>query len=128
MKARFPQIALCLLAALSLGAEPPPAVQVELAQTEETLRQLADLKEKVTQIQVQIDALILALSERRGALANAKPAPFGGLAPVSAIVDRPDPKPRVARCAALTKEGERCSRAAQAGSRYCKQHALAKMK
>ena len=118
-----------LLCCLPAGAEPPEAAQAELARTEETLQQLIDLRAQVTALEERLDGLIRSLSEHKGALANAKPAAFGGVvASGSALPDRPDPKPRVVRCAALTKEGDRCSRAALAGSRYCKQHMLARTK
>lgn len=105
----------------------PAAAQAELERTDRTLQELQEMKSQLTQLQSRVDALIQALSESRGALANAKPAPFGGV-PVSDYPDSPDTKPKVGRCAALTKDGTRCSRPAVAGQRYCRQHQLARQK
>lgn len=126
---RFAIVFVLLLGSLPAGAEPPEAAQAELARTEETLQQLIDLRTQVAALEEKLDGLIRSLSEHKGALANAKPAAFGGVVSSGATLpDRPDPKPRVVRCAALTKDGDRCSRAALAGARYCKQHMLAKGK
>jgi hypothetical protein len=126
----------CLLLALILAAvcplaANPPAEDEELAHTEALLRTLGELKAQVVEMQARIDELTRQLSERKGALANrqAAPPPFGGvLGNQSNAPDRPDARPALRRCAALTREGERCSRSALPDSRYCKQHALAKMK
>lgn len=126
----------CLLLALILAAvcplsANPPAEADELAHTEALLQTLTELKTQVVEIQTRIDELTRQLSERKGALANrqAAPPPFGGvLSTQSAAPDRPDTRPALRRCAALTREGDRCSRSALPDSRYCKQHALAKMK
>jgi len=119
------------MAVCPLAANPPSAEE-ELAHTEQLLRTLTELKVQVVEIQGKIDEITQQLSERKGALANRPaPAPFGGVlaAPGGAIqADRPDARPALRRCAALTREGDRCSRQALAGSRYCKQHTLAKMK
>lgn len=123
--------ALIVLAACPLAANPPDA-EDELVHTEQLLRTLSELKAQVGEIQAKIDELTRQLSERRGALANrpAPPAPpFGGvLQRQNGLPDLPDAKPALRRCAAITREGERCSRSALPNSRYCKQHALAKMK
>lgn len=122
--------ALIVLAACPLAANPPDAEE-ELVHTEQLLRTLSELKAQVGEIQAKIDELTRQLSERRGALANrpAPAAPFGGvLQRQNGLPDLPDAKPALRRCAAITREGERCSRSALPSSRYCKQHALAKMK
>lgn len=127
---RFPILALLALAVCPLAANPPAAAD-ELAYTEELLRSLSELKVQVVEIQAKIDEITRQLSERKGALASRPPAPppFGGvLSNSSTPPDRPDAKPALRRCAAITREGERCSRSALPDSRYCKQHALAKMK
>jgi hypothetical protein len=109
--------------------DPPAAVIEELQVTERSLAELQSMKTELQAVETRLDALIAALSERRGQLQNAKPAPFGGtVSPVSSAPDRPDPRPATVRCAALTKEGLRCTRAALPGQRYCRQHALAKQK
>lgn len=120
--------AACLFILLPVFGDPPAAVSEELQFTERTLAELQSLKSDVQSLQSGLDTLITALSERRGQLRNAKPVPFGGVTPVSNVPDRPDSKPSTVRCAALTKEGTRCTRPALPGQRYCKQHALAKQK
>ena len=119
------------MAVYPLAANPPTAEE-ELAHTEQLLRTLSELKVQVVEIQGKIDEITQQLSERKGALANRPaPAPFGGVlaAPGGTMqAGRPDARPALRRCAALTREGDRCSRQALAGSRYCKQHTLAKMK
>ncbi|HPT26360.1 MAG TPA: hypothetical protein PLZ95_08065 [Bryobacteraceae bacterium] len=120
--------AACLFTLLPASGDPPEAISQELQFTERTLADLQSLKTDVSALQTRLDSLIAALSERKGQLQNAKPAPFGGVAAISTVADRPDSKPPTVRCAALTKEGVRCTRAAIPGQRYCKQHALAKQK
>lgn len=127
---RCPILALLVLAVCPLAANPPAAAD-ELAHTEELLRTLSELKVQVVEIQARIDEITRLLSERKGALANrpAAPPPFGGVLSNNTVhAGRPDAKPVLRRCAAITRDGERCSRSALADSRYCKQHALAKMK
>lgn len=126
---RVALILIVLLVGAPAIADPPASVPGELEHTEAVLEQLVELRAQVTAMGERLDALIRATSERKGAVANAKPAPFGGAVTQGAgVADRPDQRPRVVRCAALTKDGERCSRAALPGQRYCKQHALAKTK
>jgi hypothetical protein len=128
---RCPLLALILLAVCPLAGN-PPSEEEELAHTERLLRQLSELRVQMVEIQAKIEEITLQLSERKGALANRPeptPPPFGGVLSRGAIApDRPDAKPALRRCAALTREGERCSRSALHDSRYCKQHALARMK
>lgn len=120
--------AACLLTLLPVSGEPPASVAEDLQFTERTLAELQSLKGDLAGLQSRVDALIAALSERKGHLQNARPAPFGGVSSAASVSDRPDTKPPTVRCAALTKEGARCTRAALPGQRYCKQHALAKQK
>lgn len=124
-------IALLLAAGLPLAANPPSA-EDDLAHTEALLQTLTEMRTQVAEMQAKIDELTRQLSERKGALANRQPPPpaFGGIlgSPSSSLPDRPDPRPALRRCAALTQSGDRCSRSASPGSRYCKQHTLAKMK
>lgn len=126
---RGPILALLLAAVWPVAAN-PPSVQEELAYTEELLRTLSELKVQVVEIQAKIDEITRQLSERKGALSNRPaPPPFGGvLSSAANPPDRPDARPALRRCAAITREGERCSRSALPDSRYCKQHSLAKMK
>jgi hypothetical protein len=129
MRKRACLVALCLFVLPPVQGDPPAAVSEELQVTERSLAELQLMKSELHAIEARLDALIASLSERRGQLQNAKPAPFGGVtAPTSSVADRPDAKPATLRCAALTKEGLRCSRAALPGQRYCRQHALAKQK
>lgn len=121
---------LCLLLALFLvqaSAQQQQAPPPELERIEKTLQTLNELKAKVAAVEQELDALIAELSVQKGAVANAKSAPFGGVAGVSGgASDSPDrAKPKPGRCAAITAKGERCSRAAVAGSRYCRQHQTA---
>jgi hypothetical protein len=100
-------------------AQAPPG---ELERVEKTLQYATDLKVKLAAMSAELDQFIAELSEHKGAIQNAKPAPFGGLAdtgPADAA------RPKAARCAAMTAKGERCTRPAVAGSRYCKQHQVA---
>ncbi len=81
------------------------------APTKEALRlQIADLKVKAFEIQTQVELLEQQLKDLEAAEA-AKPLPqtLKG-APV-----------RI-RCAGHTKDGTRCTRHAEAGSRFCWQH------
>jgi len=102
-------------------AQAPPA---ELERVEQTLQTLTELKAKVAAIEAQIDQLIAELSERKGAIQNHQPVPFGGISDASAGPADPV-KPKAVRCAAITGKGERCTRSAVAGSRYCRQHQVA---
>ncbi|MGB8260325.1 MAG: hypothetical protein WCE75_08235 [Terracidiphilus sp.] len=99
---------------------PPP----ELERVERTLQTLNDLKTKVAAISAQIDQLIAELSEQKGAIQNRKPAPFGGIGEVSGVSADPS-RPKAVRCGAITSKGERCTRPAVPGSRYCRQHQVA---
>jgi len=72
----------------------------------------------------RIDQLIAELSEQKGAIQNRKPAPFGGIGEVSGVSADPS-RPKAARCGAMTAKGERCTRPAVPGSRYCRQHQTA---
>ena len=105
---------------------PPP----ELERVDQTLQALAELKTKVAAISAEIDQLIAGLSEQRGALQNRKPAAFGGIGLIgdasAAPTDRVKPKP--SRCAAITVKGDRCTRSAAQGSRYCRQHLVARQR
>lgn len=127
---RCPILALLVLAVCPVAANPPAAPD-ELAHIEQLLRTLSDLKVQIVEIEAKIDEITRQLSERKGALANrpASPPPFGGVLSNNSIQpDRPDAKPALRRCAAITRDGERCSRSALPDSRYCKQHALARVK
>ena len=100
---------------------PPP----ELERVERTLQTLTDLKSKVAAISAQIDQLIAELSEQKGAIQNRKPAPFGGILESSGGGSADPSKPKATRCGAITSKGERCTRPAVPGSRYCRQHQVA---
>ena len=122
-------VALILLFLFATPAFPqqeqaPPA---ELERVDRTLQTLAELKTKVAEISAQIDQLIAALSEQKGAIQNRKPAPFGGVGDFSSG-PADAAKPKAVRCSAITAKGERCTRSAVPGSRYCKQHLVAHQK
>ena len=127
MRPRPVSVLLCLLISASVFGE-PPSVSEEIQFNDRTLAEIQAMKAEIQAIQTRLDALIASFSERRGLLQNAKPAPFGGSVAVPAVADRPDQRPPTVRCAALTKDGTRCTRPAVQGQRYCKQHALAKQK
>lgn len=117
-----------LLVSLALVTASAQAPSPEAQRIEQTLSSLQAMKARLNEMQSEVDGLIRALSEQKGQL-SAQPPAFGGSAATStAYADSPDkPKPTV-RCAALTKEGDRCTRPAVSGARYCKQHALSRQK
>lgn len=85
----------------------------------ELLRQVGDLKAKLAALEIELQLL----EEERAAAAGVAPAPAastwrdgGGADPA---------KPARARCASITKDGKRCTRAAEPGKKYCWQHATA---
>ncbi len=81
------------------------------APTKESLRQkIAELKVKAFEIQTQVELLEHQLKDLEIA-ESLKPLP----SPVKAA-------PAKVRCAGHTKDGNRCSRNAEAGSRFCWQH------
>ena len=122
------RIALLLcLACVAVGGEPPAARNPELERLNALIEELAALKAQGTALETKIDVLLRAMSEQRGAL-QAKPASYDALKAAAAVDSPADPKPAVVRCAAITSSGKRCTRAAMEGSRYCKQHALARQK
>lgn len=77
----------------------------------ELRQRIADLKVKAFEMQMQIELLEKELKDVEEAEAQ-QPPPVA--APAKAAVK--------ARCAGHTKDGQRCSRNAEAGSRYCWQH------
>ena len=105
---------LCLLA-------PPP--NAELERTDQLIQQVTEMKAKVSALQAEIDALLRTLSEQRGAQQKG-PQPFAYLTP-SEGEGSPKSAAATVRCAANTSNGKRCTRPAEAGSRYCWQHKLA---
>jgi hypothetical protein len=111
-----------LLLLLPLQAQAPSS---EARRLDQTIEAMQAVKQRLNELQTEVDGLLRLLSEHKGAL-TAQPAPFGGPAATAAAVIEPD-KPRpVSRCAALTKDGSRCTRAALPGARYCRQHGLAR--
>ena len=113
---------LCLFAAL-LGAQ-TKSNTAELERIEDLIHQLGEMKIKVAVMETQLDTLLRALSEQRGALQQ-KPQTYNALAHVEADNETSVPKNR---CAALTANGKRCSRPAKPNSRYCAQHELSHVK
>ena len=108
--------------ALSQQAQAPAG---ERERIEKTLQYATDLKAKLAAMSAELDQFIAELSEQKGALQNTKPAPFGGIADTGGSAADPA-RPKAARCAAMTAKGARCTRPAAAGSRYCKQHQVAR--
>ena len=113
---------LCLLAAL-VGAQSKPN-NAELERIEGLIQKLTDMKSKVAAMETELDTILRALSEQRGALQQ-KPQAYNAFAHVEADNDTSVPKNR---CAALTANGKRCSRPAKPNSRYCSQHELSHVK
>jgi hypothetical protein len=112
-------VVLSVGAALAVAQPPPP----ELERTERLIEELTGLKERVAAIQAELDRLLLDLREHKGALQNppaynAITQSSGAAAPASA----PAAAKRAAQCAANTSKGDRCTRPAERGSRYCWQH------
>lgn len=81
-----------------------PADKVELRQ------KIADLKVKAYEMQMQIELLEKQLHDVEQAETNTPPPPT----PLKTVAK--------VRCAGHTKDGARCSRNAEAGTRYCWQH------
>ena len=115
---------ICLACSLA-WAQPPAQPQPELERLNSLIEELTALKAQVASVETRIDTLLRGLAEQRGALQN-KPG-FDALKSAAAP-DTPDTKKAAVRCAAITANGARCSRAAVEGSRYCKQHQLAHQK
>lgn len=91
------------------------------------IEQLTELKSQLAAAEAQVDALLRALSEQKGAVAN--PPQFDALKQGSEpVAGAPDRKPAVVRCAAITTSGKRCTRPAAPGSRYCRQHQMVHQK
>jgi hypothetical protein len=86
-----------------LLADPPKTDKPELR------KQIAELKVKAFEMQMQIELLEKQLKDAEEAEASA-PVPVAGKTAVKV------------RCAGHTKDGARCTRNAEAGSRYCWQH------
>lgn len=122
MRARAIVLLLTLVPA-GLCQQPPPAAPGELERVEKTLQYATELKAKLAAMSAQLDEFIAQLSEQKGAIENSKPAAFGGIANTGGAAD--PAKPKAARCAAMTAKGERCTRPAVPGSRYCRQHQVA---
>lgn len=116
---------LLALIALALPAQAPPPQAAEIERLNSLVEELTALKAQVSAVETRIDALLRSISEQRGAL-QSKPG-YNAITS-STAADAPDPKPPVIRCAALTSTGKRCTRNVIEGSRYCKQHALARQK
>ncbi|MEJ5368069.1 MAG: hypothetical protein WHT08_07115 [Bryobacteraceae bacterium] len=108
-------------------ASPPGGCAGEAARIETLIAQLTELKSRLAETEAQLDALLRTLSEQKGAVAN--PPRFDALQqPAEPAAGAPDRKPAVVRCAAITASGNRCTRPAAPGSRYCRQHQLAHQK
>jgi hypothetical protein len=109
--------------ALLYAQSAPPSAELE--RLDSLIQELTALKARVSDVEGKIDVLLRGLSEQRGALQN-KPA-YNALNHVETD-NTPDKRQPQVRCAALTSEGKRCTRAAVEGARYCKQHQLAHTK
>ena len=119
-------ICVCALV-LSLPAQQPKPNNnaAELDRIEDIIHQLTEMKTKMAAMETQIDTLLRALSEQKGALQQ-KPQVYNALAHVESVeADAATPK---TRCAAITASGKRCTRPAKPGSRYCAQHEVAHTK
>jgi hypothetical protein len=117
----------CVMAAGLWAGNDPPA-QHELERINSLIEELTALKAQTAAIEGRLETLLRALQEQRGAL-QAKPTAYDALKATAGAADSPaETKPAAVRCAALTASGKRCTRPAMEGSRYCKQHALARQK
>lgn len=117
----------CLVSGL-MGQSQQDARAAELERLNSMIEELTALKAQTAAMESRLETLLRALQEQRGAL-QVKPAAYDALKAAAAPADPPaDQRPATVRCAALTGSGKRCTRAAMEGSRYCKQHALAKQK
>jgi hypothetical protein len=116
-------LTLLLTAGTAVSEEKPPT---ELERTEQLIEKLNELRGKASTLENEIDNVLKALIEQRGSLQN--PKTYNALEHVQAEGDAPDAKKPAVRCAAVTAKGDRCTRAAVPGTRYCKQHELAKQK
>lgn len=105
-------LAQCLLLLLFpvFGQEPAAPVPVKPPTKEALRQQIADLKVKAFEMQTRIELLEKQLQDVEEAERN-KPIPLTGGKPAAAV-----------RCAGHTKDGARCSRNAEPGSRFCWQH------
>lgn len=121
---RLAAVLLLLTLVCPAFAQQPEAKPVpgELERVDQTLQYATSLKAKLAAIEAELDQLIAALSEQKGAIEHAKPAPFGGIVDTGPADSA---RPKAARCAAITAKGERCTRPAVPGSRYCRQHQVA---
>lgn len=115
---------LSLLLLLPLGAQ---TVSPEVQRIDQTIASLQSMRSRLNEMQAEIDEILRTMSEHRGRLTALPPA-FGGMPAAGVQPDSPDKPAPVSRCAALTKDGSRCTRPATPGARYCKQHALARQK
>ena len=111
---------LVVVLCLALPAQQPKP-NPELERIDDMIHQLTEMKAKVSAMETQLDSLLRALSEQKGALQQ-KPQSYNALAHVEST--DPEGGPPKVRCAALTAQGKRCTRPAKTGSRYCGQHEL----
>lgn len=83
---------------------------VQATNKTELRQRIADLKVKAYEMQVQIELLEKELKDVEEAEAQQPPLVTPAKTPVKV------------RCAGHTKDGQRCSRHAEPGSRFCWQH------
>ena len=120
--------AILIVFCLTLPAQQPKIDSAaELERIEDVIHQLTDMKTKVSAMETQLDTLLRALSEQKGALQQ-KPQTYNALAHVESVEPDGSTKAPKTRCAALTEKGVRCTRPAKLGSRYCTQHEMAHVK
>ena len=103
--------ALCFLVCglAQQGGAPPPAPAVKPDKIA-MRQQIADMKVKAFEMQTQIELLEKQLHDVEEAEANLPLAANGKQAPAKV------------RCSGHTKDGKRCTRMAEHGSRFCWQH------
>ena len=108
-----------LLLALASAQSPPPAASAgkkeHLERRAAILRQMAETRAKLSALELDLQLL----EESRSAEPTAPPPTAWREEPST-----PDgvPKKTSVRCLSVTRDGKRCTRPAEAGTKYCWQH------
>lgn len=114
MRMRVPMAALMLAALLCGQGSKKDYVERRAV----ILRQMAEVKAKLAALELELQIL----EEARSAEPGAPPAPATSWRDEAALAAEPSPKKAVVRCVSVTRDGKRCTRSAEAGSKFCWQH------